>query len=226
MASGAFAQVPGRLVSVDLSPQFDAEPREQGHRQSCHAFAAVALLEAARYRMSGERVRLDELTLFTAVHRRRKVPPKEGGLLRDDLRLALEGEVFPLPWIKDLHVGGPSGLRFVSSAFRTAVKNGAVRCADKEKRRDLLVSRLDGGQPVGVGMLLDGASDPDLAAEAGAWGAPHYMVVTGYARGDDGVVFDLRNSWGRRPGWKAKLRESDMCALFGISWVSIPGEPD
>jgi len=76
--------------TVDLSGQFDPELREQGSVQACHAFAAVALLEAAHFRSTGERLRLSEADLFF-----RSRPLKEGGVMRADLRYALKHGVLP-----------------------------------------------------------------------------------------------------------------------------------
>lgn len=75
-------------ASVDLSSQFPKEERVQGAPGSCHAFAAVGLLEAAYWRATKKRVRLSEADLFA----RRTVAggwmfgrKREGGLLQDDL---------------------------------------------------------------------------------------------------------------------------------------------
>jgi hypothetical protein len=125
-----------------------------------------------------------------------------------------------------LRVGGPGFLRFFGSAARVVLKGGAVRCRGRDRRRNLLQGRLAAGQPVGVGLLLNAVSDPGLHSHEDAAGGEHYLVVSGYERRDSGVVFTLRNSWDHRPGGNAELTESDLCAVFGISWISAPGESD
>jgi flagellar motor protein MotB len=49
---------------VDLSNQFNGPSRNQGDVGSCHAFASVAVLEAAYYRRYGEKLQLSEADLF------------------------------------------------------------------------------------------------------------------------------------------------------------------
>lgn len=233
-------------LSVDLTEQFDPVLRDQGKMQTCHAFAAVALLEAARFRRTGERVRLSEADVFVRARTFERVV-RDGGLLREDLWSALaegaalgdhyapfvarwkagerrrselspEADAAPRLSFSGFVVEGPSFSRFAASTIRTAAKNGPVRCADRSRRRDLLMRVLASGRPVGAGLLLDGMSDPGLAAEAGAWGAPHYLVVTGYETTPAGVVFKTRNSWPRAP--RPALSEADMCGLFGLSWLT------
>lgn len=232
--------------AVDLSDQFTGGPRSQGDLQTCHAFAAAALLEAAQFRRTGERLRLSEAGLFTQARTRRKVV-HDGGLLREDLYSALdrgapEGDFYPelaARWKagerrKDLlspesaaaprrdfswlSVEGPGFGRFFASAVRTGVKNGAVKCSGMARRRDLIMRTLASGLPVGAGLLLDGVSDPSLADNGGAFGGPHYLVITGYTRTESGVVFSSRNSWTRSPS--PRIIEEDLCALFGLSWLS------
>lgn len=126
--------------------------------------------------------------------------------------------------LSPVEIGGPSGLRFLVSAARTIVKGRAVRCRSRDKRRDLIAGVLASGRPVGVGLLLNGVSDPDLRAQADAVGGEHYIVLTGYERKADGYEFSIRNSWGGRPGSRAVLREPDLCALYGVTWLSTPDE--
>lgn len=89
---------PQAPVRVDLSFQFVDGPRAQGHVSSCHAFVAVALIEAAYFRQYGTRVRLSEADLFV---RRNALPTfpflrsRETGMLRPDLRYALARGVMP-----------------------------------------------------------------------------------------------------------------------------------
>ena len=266
------ASLPSR---VDLSSQWADGPRDQAPLQSCHDFAAVALLEAGYFRAAGRRLRLSEADLFaraTALRGARSVIIRENGLLREDLRFALaEGvltgdgyrafadrfksaprltplrgaragleRIFPeaatpeasaerervREELSGLRVGGPGFLRFFGSAARVILKGRGVRCRGRARRRDLLMTRLAGGQPVGIGLMLNGASDPDLQARRDPLGGEHYLVVTGYDSTPDGVVFSLRNSWDHRPGSDSKLPEADLCSLFGVSWISAPGEPD
>jgi hypothetical protein len=54
----------GPAPAVDLSGQFIDGPRRQENVGSCHAFATVALLEAAYFRRYGEKKRLSEADLF------------------------------------------------------------------------------------------------------------------------------------------------------------------
>lgn len=56
--------VSGNDRGVDLSSQFTGPSRNQRDVGSCHAFAAVGVLEAAYYRRYGQRVRLSEADLF------------------------------------------------------------------------------------------------------------------------------------------------------------------
>lgn len=95
VSSSAIAQAPAR---VDLSGQFIDGPREQGDIGSCHAFTAVALIEAAYFRQYGRHTRLSEADLHVrrlllpALPRLRSV---EGSLLRPEIRYALDGGVMP-----------------------------------------------------------------------------------------------------------------------------------
>lgn len=83
---------------VDLSSQFTGPARLQGHLGSCHAFVAVALIEAAYFRQHGTRVRLSEADLFL---RRNALPAlpflrsRETGLLRPGVKFALAHGVMP-----------------------------------------------------------------------------------------------------------------------------------
>lgn len=231
---------------VDLSAQFDPAPRTQGRLQTCHAFSAVALLEAAYYRATGERARLSEADVFLRAWTGRRVLTGNG-LLREDLRGALDegaamGDFYPefsarwksgerrrdalLPeagaasrlFLSNVSIEGPGFLHFAGSTVRTAVKNGPVRCHGRAKRRDLIMRTLADGLPVGAGFLLDGLSEEEaFEGDGGAWGAPHYMVLTGYERTEEGVVFTARNWWERLP--VARIPERDLCALFALTWL-------
>lgn len=236
----------GLPEKVDLSAQLAPETRAQGKLQTCHAFTAVALLEAAYFRATGERVRLSEADVFLRAWSSRRVLASNG-LLREDLRGALDngaalGDFYPqlserwkagerrrealLPeadgaprlYLSNVSIEGPGFLRFAGSTVRTAVKNGPVRCSGRAKRRDLIMRALADGLPVGAGFLLDGLSEEEsFKDDGGAWGAPHYMVLTGYERTEDGVVFTARNWWERLP--VAKIPERDLCALFALTWL-------
>jgi len=90
--------VPQAPVRVDLSYQFPDGPRDQGRMNSCHAFVAVALVEAAWFRAYGAHLRLSEADLFVRTLALPGVPflrRFEGGLARRDLRRALDGGVLP-----------------------------------------------------------------------------------------------------------------------------------
>jgi hypothetical protein len=261
--------------SVDLSDQWVDEAREQSPLSSCHDFAAVALLEAAHYRRTGQRLRLSEADLFargTALRGLRSVAVSETGLLREDLRLALRTGVLPgdfyaelvknrrgfsrlaplagrerglerlLPEaaapeaeaardavrqaLAPLRAGGPSFFRFLGSSLRTVVAGRAVKCRGQARRRDLVMRKLAAGIPVGAGLFLNGVQDPDLNARRDAAGGEHYVVLKGYERRGGAVSFLARNSWGERPGSRARLSESDLCSVFGLSWVQAPSDPD
>lgn len=83
---------------VDLSGQFPDGPRSQGHLNSCHAFVAVALVEAAYFRQHGVHARFSEADLFVRRNTLRALPflrSFEGGLVRPDAREALEGGLLP-----------------------------------------------------------------------------------------------------------------------------------
>lgn len=83
---------------VDLSYQFEPGRRSQGKLNSCHAFTAVALIEAAYFRKFGRTIRLSEADLFV---RRNALPVWpflrffQGGLARPDVRAALDEGVLP-----------------------------------------------------------------------------------------------------------------------------------
>lgn len=83
---------------VDLSSQFTGPARKQGHLGSCHAFVAVALIEAAYFREHGTRVRLSEADLFM---RRNALPAlpflrsRETSMLRPGVKYALAHGVLP-----------------------------------------------------------------------------------------------------------------------------------
>lgn len=264
------APLPGR---VDLSHHWADGPRDQAGLNSCHAFAAVALLEAAHHRATGAHLRLSEADLFargTALRGLRSVALRENGLLREQLDFALRTGVWPGDGYAELaarHAGfgllaplegkaagleallpqaatpeaaaarqavaasfasfearSESVLRYAGTAARTMVKGRAVSCRVKARRRDRIMRRLAAGIPLGAGVLLNGVSDPALAAQRDAVGGQHYVVLAGYERGPQGVVFGIRNSWGRRPGWDAVLTEDDLCALFALTWVVLPGD--
>lgn len=252
-------------ASVDVSSQLAPEKRQQKGLNSCHAFTTVALMEAAYFRRTGRRIRLSEADLFLRMQLKNPAPlrAREGGLLRDDLRVALEEGVLPgdhyavfverhqalkgkalrsraeteaalLPEslgeepararaavaaaLSDARIEGPGGMRFAGSAARTAVKNAPVRCESRDKRRDLLMRALASGVPVGAGFLLDGLPEP-WRSRGGAWGGPHYFVLTGYETRAEGVFFRTRNSWGDDPALSPDLDEAALCALFGVSWL-------
>jgi hypothetical protein len=258
---------------VDLSHLWADGPRDQAGLNSCHAFAAVALLEAAHFRATGAHVRLSEADLFargTALRGLRSVALRENGLLREQLDFGLRTGVWPGDGYAELvarHAesgrlaplkGKAAGLeallppaataeaaagreavaasfasfearsenvlRYAGTAARTMAKGRAVSCRVKARRRDRVMRRLAAGIPLGAGVLLNGVSDPDLAAQSDAVGGQHYVLLTGYERRADGVVFSIRNSWGRRPGWDAALTEDDLCALFALTWVALPGD--
>ena len=135
-----------------------------------------------------------------------------------DLRDIVQEAMSPLT------VEGPSGLRFAGSTIRTVLKGSAVSCRSRAKRRDVLLKRLAARQPVGLGLLLNGVSDPALNAHRDSLGGEHYLVVTGYERRDDGYVFTIRNSHGEGPDSKSQLTEADLCAVFGMTWLSAPGD--
>lgn len=99
--AAAPADLPER---VDLSEQFWPRMRDQKGLNSCHAFATVALLEAAYYRRTGRRIRLSEADLFVRVVLRhpRVLRAHEGGLLREDLRVALAEGVMPGDYYAEL----------------------------------------------------------------------------------------------------------------------------
>lgn len=94
-AAKAAPQAPAR---VDLSYQFGPGRRVQGGLNSCHAFVAVALIEAAYFRTYGRHVRLSEADLFLATNALPVFPflrAFEGGLARPHLRRALARGVLP-----------------------------------------------------------------------------------------------------------------------------------
>jgi len=62
--AGRVAPAPPADPGVDLSGQFNGPSRSQGDVGSCHAFASVAVLEAAYYRRYGEKLQLSEADLF------------------------------------------------------------------------------------------------------------------------------------------------------------------
>lgn len=84
--------------AVDLSFQFTGPARKQGHLGSCHAFAAIALIESAYFREHGIHVRLSEADLFV---RRNALPAlpflrsRETGMLRPGVTYALAHGVLP-----------------------------------------------------------------------------------------------------------------------------------
>lgn len=80
---------------ADLSPHFADGPRRQGHVNSCHSFVAVALIESAYYRKFGRTIRLSDADLFVRGRARGLLRGRETGLVRPDVRLALEGGVLP-----------------------------------------------------------------------------------------------------------------------------------
>jgi hypothetical protein len=60
----AAVAMPSLPAGQDLSWQFSDDGRSQGETGSCHAFTAVALLEAAHRRAYGHHVRLSEADLY------------------------------------------------------------------------------------------------------------------------------------------------------------------
>ena len=89
---------------LDLSAQFDGPSRAQGDIGSCHAFASVALLEAAYFRRYGERIQLSEADLFMRRNplsrdaydtflRTGRGPLDEGNDVEGDIRFALANGV-------------------------------------------------------------------------------------------------------------------------------------
>ncbi len=89
---------PPLQARVDLSGQFPGGARSQGHINSCHAFVAVALIEAAYFRQYGVHARFSEADLFVRQNALRALPflrTFEGGLARPDVREALDGGLLP-----------------------------------------------------------------------------------------------------------------------------------
>jgi len=213
----AAAELP---AAVDLSAQWVDGPRRQHDLNSCHAFAAVALIEAAHYRRTGRHVRLSEADLFV---QRMVLRDRESGFLLRDLRIGLERGVAAGDWYELMRarykagVGKDELLPEAAGAPRVTVEGQAetmphvpITCIGRQRRRDHIMRLLAEGVPVGVGVLLERMREPFSSR-----GGPHYFVLTGYETTPSGVIFKARNTWEINPD----VRESDLCALFATTWL-------
>jgi hypothetical protein len=239
LSLGLSAQARELPVSVDLSAQFSPGERLQQNLNSCHAFAAVALMEAAVYRRTGETIRLSEADLWV---RTRTLLEREGGAMLHDLRVGLRRGVTPGDWYPEMKGRYEEGMKSgdllkrdllpeartpeakkARRAVRDILRDAAAStkphipfsCVGREKRREHLMELLAGGVPVGVGVLLNRMEEP-WKSKRGSFGGPHYFLLTGYERTENGVVFKTRNWWSEP---KSDLHENDLCALFASTWL-------
>lgn len=255
---------------ADLSSHFADGPRRQGHVNSCHSFVAVALVESAYFRRYGRTIRLSDADLFVRGRAKGLLRGRETGLVRPDVRLALDGGVLPGDYyaefvsrwpafkkkaLKFFHspdrvvrellpesatpeadaarekvraelegfaLGGESFFKFAGAVARASAKKGPVRC-DTERVAKILERKLAAGIPVGVGLLSGWAKTEEWRRDSDDKGA-HYFAVTGYERNAAGVVFKTRNTWSAERGGSPDLSGDDLCEVFAMTWVTIPGE--
>lgn len=223
-------------ASVDLSEQFPPGERRQHDLNSCHAFAAVGLLEAAIYRRAGGTLRLSDADLWV---RQLVVRSHEGGLLLRDLRVGLRRGVTPGDWYQEMKARYKEGdkkkdllpevktpeAKEARKAVREllegleaqSVPSLPYSCMGRENRRDRIMELLADGLPVGVGVFLSRMSEPwKSKGKDDGLGGPHYVILKGYERTEKGVVFRVRNWW---TGLDPDMHEDDLCALFATTWL-------
>jgi len=122
--------------------------------------------------------------------------------------------------VKDQLKGFAVKTKSFNAGDNDEVKKTAAKCgADGAPQRRTILSELHANRPVVLSMNLIGLK---------AWGqtadsrdAYHAFVIVGVKTVDGKRVFSSRNSWG---GDNPTVSEDELCRVYGITTVLIPGE--
>lgn len=198
---------------VDLSGQFPDGSRSQGRLNSCHAFVAVALVEAAYYRQHGVHARFSEADLFVRRNALRALPflrSFEGGLVRPDAREALEGGLLPGDHYADFearwHAFRKPAFKFLDSRGSVAAELlpeslGPEAVAAREKSRTELSGFSVGGESF---LSLLGANARSLLKKdrVGCSVARRERMLTRQLDAGRPVGVGLHTGWTKDPVWR------------------------
>ncbi|HVE14500.1 MAG TPA: C1 family peptidase [Elusimicrobiota bacterium] len=177
--------------TVDLSYQFSGPSRSQGDIGSCHTFAAVALLEAAYYRLTGRPLRLSEADLFT----RRTILSGDvyDGFRRRGSAALSEGNYTPEVIQYALQNGVATGMQY--DAFRQRY----LRYREAERRTLEDLERQRRSQPWYVRLLYDARGHWARLQQAPA----SQRILQRYLSGNDDALESQRR---RSLEWLSGLR--------------------